>query len=294
MRWLRDWLGWAAAWTLIVQAQMWVWVGLDVLDERHDPTLDANPVAAGVPTAALVLAVLVPVAALLSLVPRTRRPGLALGGAGLLLAAWVWSGFAAGDVGGWYVGLSAAAGVAALAAAAIGTGTWSSTAGDPMDRPTTRIAGLALVAAGAFLVWTCVKGGDYWHWMGAQQWTYGTGVAVGGALVVLGAAAPWWTTLQSTRVPLAVALVTGLLAVMLLVTAHGFFDSRGGMLYRWDENESPWGFGTPALIAGTGLLAAAVAAVRRRGDLVAASVAAGTGVGLLALWQESTWGSVMR
>ena len=34
MRVLRDWLSWAVAWTLVVEAPMWVWIGLDVLEER--------------------------------------------------------------------------------------------------------------------------------------------------------------------------------------------------------------------------------------------------------------------
>ena len=55
------------------------------------------------------------------------------------------------------------------------------------------------------------------------------------------------------------------------------------MVHRWEEIEDPWSFATPCLLAGTGLLAGAVAAVRRRGDLLALSVGAGVAIGLLGL-----------
>ena len=77
MRVLRDWLAWAAAWTLVAQAPMWVAIGLDVVEERSEPTLDASPVASWLDPLALVPAVAVPLAALLALVGRTRRLGLA-------------------------------------------------------------------------------------------------------------------------------------------------------------------------------------------------------------------------
>ena len=65
------------------------------------------------------------------------------------------------------------------------------------------------------------------------------------------------------------------------------------VLYRWEEEERAWDLATPLLIAGVGLLATAWALTRRRGDLTGLSLTAATAVGLLALWQESTWGRVM-
>ena len=293
MRWLRDWLGWATTWTLAAQAPMWVWVGLDVWEERGDPTLDASPVADWIDPVALGPAVLVPVAALLSLVPRTRRVGLAVGGAGLLLAARTWTGLAEGDVGGWYVALSAAVGVAGLVSAAVGPGSWSPREVDPSARVASGLAGLVLAIAGAFLAWTSLRGGSYWQWTGQQRWTYGAGVVVGALVVVAGSNAGRWPHVGARAVRVSVAALLGALSVLLLLVGWTFVSSGGGVVFRWEEIENPWSFATPALLGGTGLLAGAVAALRGRGDLLALSVAAGIATGLFALWQESTWGRLM-
>ena len=290
---LRDWLSWALAWTLVAQAPMWVWVGLDVLEERTDSTLDAQPVAAWIDPVAFGPAVVVPLAALLALVRPTRRTGLALGGAGLLLAAWTWTGFADGDVGGWYVALSAAAGVVALVSAAFGPGSWAPLDEGRSTRVAGALAGLGLAAAGAFLAWTCLQGGAYWQWMGQQRWTYGSGVVAGALVVVAGLTAAWWPRVGGRAVRTAVAVLLGALAVLLLFAGYIFVTEGGGVVYRWAEIENPWSFATPCLLAGTGLLAGAVAAVRRRGDLLALSVGAGIAMGLFGLWFESTWGRVM-
>ena len=71
---------------------MWVWIGLDVLEERSEPTLDAIPVPCMDGPGGVRPRRGGPLAALLALLPRTRRVGLVLGGAGLLVAAYAWSG----------------------------------------------------------------------------------------------------------------------------------------------------------------------------------------------------------
>ncbi|RYC03843.1 hypothetical protein [Nocardioides zhouii] len=293
MRWLRDWLSWAAAWTLVVQAPMWVWIGLDVLEERREPTLDATPVASWIDPVAFGPAVVVPLAALLALVPYTRRFGLALGGAGLLLAAYAWSGLSGAGVGDWYVALSAAAGIAGLVSAAVGPGSWAPLDEGRSTRVAGALAGLALAATGAFLAWTCWQGGAYWRWSGQQRWTYGSGVVAGGLVVVAGLTGAWWPRVGGRGVRVAVVLLVGTLAVLLLFAGYTYVSEGGGVVHRWNEIENPWSFATPCLLAGTGLLAGAVAAVRRRGDLLALSVGAGVAMGLFGLWFESTWGSVM-
>ncbi|MBS2938545.1 hypothetical protein KDN32_12415 [Nocardioides sp. J2M5] len=291
MRGIRDWPAWLVGWTLSVEASLWAWVAHDVLRERGEPTLSANPVADGVPTAALVLAVAVPLCTLLVLVARTRRVGLAAGGIALLGAAWTWSRM--GDVGGWYAGLSVAAGLLGLVAGALGRRPDDGDGRAP-GRVATASAGLVLATAGLVLSWTCWQGGAYWQWMGSQRWTYGAGVAAGIVLALAGATASRWPTAGPPVVRVVVATVLALLGAGLLVTGHGIFQLEGGVLYRFEENESPWGFGTPAVLAGTGLVAAAVAALRRRGDLLALSAGAAVGVGLLALWHDATWGRLMR
>lgn len=294
MRVLRDWLSWAAAWVLVAQAPMWVWIGLDVLEERSDPTLDATPVAAWIDPVAFGPAVAVPLSALLAMVPRTRRLGLALGGTGLLLAAYAWSGLGGAGVGGWYVALSAAAGVTGLVSAAVGPGAWAPLDENRSTRLVSALAGLALVAAGAFLTWTCWKGGAYWQWSGRQRWTYGAGVVAGGLVVLAGLTGAWWPRVGGRVVRGAVTVIVGGSAALLLFAGYVFVAEGGGVVHRWDEIENPWSFATPCLLAGTGLLAGTVAAVRRRGDLLALSVGAGVTMGLLGLWSESTWGRLMR
>ena len=184
MRWLRDWLGWAAAWTLVAQAPMWVWVGLDVLEERREPTLDAAAVAGWMDPVALVPAVVVPLAALLALVPRTRRVGLALGGAALLLAAWAWSGLSEGDVGSWYVALSAAAGVVGLAAAAVGPGSGGPCGDELFPRAASGSLGSSWRRPASTSPGPACRGAA--HWSGRpQRWIYGVGAAPVGALMVV-------------------------------------------------------------------------------------------------------------
>lgn len=290
MRWMRDWLSWATAWTLVAQAPMWVWIALDVVEERSDPTLDATPVASWIDPVALVPAAVVPLAALLALVPHTRRVGLALGGVGLLAAAYAWSGLDGAGVGGTYVALSAAAGVLGLVSAALGAGSWGP-AGS--SRTACALAGLVLAAAGAFLAWTCWQGGAYWQWSGQQRWTYGSGVVAGALVVVAGLTAARWRQVGARGVSLAIEMLLGALAALLLFTGYVFVVEGGGVVHRWAEIENPWSFATPCLLAGTGLLAGTVAAVRSRGDLLALSVGAGVAMGLFGLWFESTWGRVM-
>ena len=84
----------------------------------------------------------------------------------------------------------------------------------------------------------------------------------------------------------------GVLGVVLLLAGWSTLVD-GGVLYRWEEIESPWDYGTAYLLLGTGLVATAAAALRRRGDLAAWSLAAGPTFLLLSLWQQPTWGRLM-
>jgi hypothetical protein len=293
MVWLREWLSWATAWTLVAQAPMWLWIGLDVLEERSEQTLDATPVAAWIDPVAFGPAVVVPAAALLALARPTRRLGLALGGVGLLVAAYTWSGLSGAGVGDWYVVLSAAVGVLGLVSAAVGPGSWRPVDDGRSTRVASALAGLVLAAAGAFLAWTCWQGGAYWQWTGHQRWTYGSGAVAGGLMVGAGLTAAWWPRVGPPGVRAAVAVLVGTTAALLLLGGYVFVSEGGGVVHRWAEIENPWSFATPCLLAGTGLLAGTVAAVRRRGDLLALSVGAGVAMGLFGLWFESTWGRVM-
>ena len=183
--------------------------------------------------------------------------------------------------------------IAGFVSAAVGPGSWAPLEEGRSTRVADALAGLVLAAAGAFLAWTCLQGGAYWQWRGQQRWTYGAGVIAGALVAVAGLTAAWWPRVGGRLVRGIVAGLLGGLAVMLLFAGYTFVSGGGGVVHRWDEIENPWGFTTPCLLAGSGLLAGAVAAVRSRGDLLALSVGAGVAMGLFGLWFESTWGRVM-
>lgn len=291
MRWLRDWLGWAATWTLMVQAPMWIWVAAEAWQERSDPTLDAIPVQSWVPLLAYGVAGAIPVALLVAVAGRgpvrPRRRGLALGSVALTLAAVAWSGFPEADIGGWYVGLSLLAAAAGMAYAVVPDGDRGA------GEPPAVLPGLALVLAGGCAVLTCWRGASYWHWDGESAVAYQVSLGLSVALVALGLLCSWWMSLRSRAVRWLLLVVAGPLgAVAVLVGGYLFHDLA--VLYRWDEHESAWDQGTPLLLLGVGLVASAAGAWTRRGDLVAWSLASAMGFGVLSLWQQSTWGSVMR
>ena len=265
---------------------MWVWIGLDVLEERTDPTLDAIPVPAWVDPVAFGPAVVVPLAALLALLPRTHRVGLALGGAGLLVAAYAWSGPA--GVGDWYVALGR--GRRRLRRC---RGCRSRVVGSRRRgrRPACRraLAGLVLAAAGAFLAWTCLQGGAYWQWRGQQRWRTGGGRA--GALVVVGPdRAPGRRA--EAGAPRAVVAPRRRWRRCSCSPAPSS-SPRVAVVYRWEEIESRGASPRPACSPAPG----------------SSPTVAPSGVGvtcsrcpwlpewpcaLLRLWHESTWGRLMR
>jgi len=288
---VRDWLAWAAVWTLVLQSPMWIAVGIDSVQERSNPTMEAMPVAGWVPVLATVLAVAVPAAALLSVVGagavRPRRAGLVLGGLALLVAAATWTGFPDRDTGEWYVALSALAAACALATATL-----------PEPHPVgaelrgvSLVVGVALVVAGLLVMVTCWRGGAYWDWRGGSVGTYRAGLVLGGMQVLLGLVAPWWVPGRLTRLRGFLGPAGAVAGAFAVGLAAMYFLDRG-TLYRWEEDESAWETGTPLLIVGVGLLATSAAAWRGRGELAGMSFAAATTIGLLALWQSS-WGSVM-
>ncbi|NYE38549.1 hypothetical protein F4692_003699 [Nocardioides cavernae] len=292
MRVLRDWLVWAATWTLVVASPMWVGVAVDAWQERTDPTLDASPVPGWVPSLAYVAAPALALGLLLVVLGRATRwgrGGLVLGAVGLATGAVAFTGFPDGDTGEWYVALSALAAGCALVGAVL-------PARPGEVRPAgwqAWLPGLALVAAAAFTAWTCWQGASYWHWDAGSTSAYLLGLVGAAALAGLGVAAPLWAEVGSRLLRWTLTALAGLGTLWLLAGASMFFGDYG-VLFRWEEDEVAWNLGTPLMLLGAGLLAAGVAAWRRRGDLVGWSLAAGPSFCLLALWQDSTWGSVMR
>lgn len=291
MRVLRDWPGWAAGWTLVVQAVIWVAVSRDAWQERTEPTLEPMEVASWVPTLSYVVAPAV-VAGLVLVVaglraPVPRRLGLAIGGLGMLVGAVALTGFPDGVLGAWTIGLTALGGALALVSAVLAP------ASSPPDAPPTLLPGLALVAAGLLTGWTCWRGGSYWDWRGESAAGYGFGLVVAVLLVVLGLTLHRWVAL---RVPVLrwVLIVVGTLGLPYFFAGASAMVEGAGVLYRWEEDESPWDYGMLFLLLGAGVAATGVAAWRRRGDLVAWSLASGISFMWISLWQQSTWGSVMR
>lgn len=289
MRGWRDWCTWVAGWVLLVESPMWVAVALDAWEERTEPTLEPMPVPAWVPWVSYVAAVMVPLALVLLLVglrrPVVRRAALLVGAVGLAAGAVAFSGFPGSTVGPFYVGLTA------LAAGASAAGALLPAEQVQPDATAYRAAGLGLVAAGIFAAWTCWQGGAYWQWDGASALRYEVGLVVSAGLVALGLTASRWRSVRS-RVLRWTLLVLGVVGALYVVAGAALFRDYA-VLYRFEETEPAWGLATLLLLGGTGLLAAAVGAWRRRGDLVAWSLAAGTTFALLALWRETTWGSVV-
>lgn len=289
---LRGWLTWAAGWTLGAEAVMWLAIALDAWEERTEPSYEPMSVASWLPglsyaCTAAILGGLV----LLALGRRRevlRRPGLLLGALGLVGAALGFAGWPEHDPREWYVALSALGAACALAAALL-----------PGSRPAPRATGRALVLPGAalgasagFLAWTGVRGGSYWQWSGEDAVSYEVALAAAVVLAALGLTLGRWSELRGRLLRWSLVVV-GVLGGLYGLAGIIVLLSMEGVLYRFEEDESPWSFGLHLLLVGTGLAAAGVAALRRRGDLVAWSLASATGFGLLALWQESTWGSVM-
>jgi hypothetical protein len=293
MRVLRDWISWAAAWVLVVQSPVWVAVALDAWEERTDPTLEPMPVATWVPGLAYVAGAAVPLGLLLVVVglrlPAARRAGFATGALGLAVGAVAFTGFPDSVVGEWYVGLTALAAACAVVAAVAPNVEREA----PPGSGAAMLPGVLLVASGAFLAFTCWRGGSYWDWRGEAALGYALGLGASVVLGVLGATATRWARL-SGRVLRWVLVVVGVLASVYVFAGTSALFADAGVLYRWEEDESPWDYGISFLLVGTGLVASAVAAWRRRGDLAAWSLASATSFALLSLWQQSTWGSVMR
>lgn len=286
---LRDWLGWAAAWVLVAQTPVWVGVALDAWRERTEPTLDPMPVASWVPDLSYAAGVAVPLGLVLVLLglrsSASRRVGMLVGAVGLAVGSVAFTGFPDGEVGSWTVGLTALAAACALLTALIPP------RDGPVEAPAT-LPGVALAGSGVFAAWTCWQGGSYWAWRGSSALIYQFGLGAAAVLVLLGLTASRWAAVGSRLLRWAF-LVGGILGALWAFAGASYLVGDG-VLYRWDEIESPWDYGVPLLLLGVGVAATAVAVWRRRGDLVGWSLAAATTFCLLSLWQQSTWGSVMR
>lgn len=277
---------------MLAQLPLWLAAAQEVREQWHDPYAYVEPVARWVPWTVVVVAAALSVAVLLLAVGLRLRParraGMVVGAAALLAASVGWSGFTENVTGPWYVGLSASAGALALLAAA---GPRAADEPGP-SRARRLLVGTSLVAAGAFLAWTCRQGAAYWQWRADSAGGYLAGLAVGVLLAVLGllvvlSRAGW---LSGGLRP--VGLVAGVVGLALWALG-GVLLSEMEVLYQFEESEVALSFATPAFLAGTGVLAAAAAAWRRRADLAGFSVSAAVTFGLLALWQESTWGRLM-
>lgn len=291
---LRGWLTWAAGWTLGAEAVMWLATALDAWEERTEPSYEPMSVASWLPGLSYANAVALVGGLLLLLLARgrqreaLRRAGLLLGALGLVGAAAGFAGWPEHDPREWYVALSAL-GAACAAAAAVHPG------GGPAARATGRalvLPGAALVASAGFLGWTGLRGGSYWQWSGEDAVGYGLALAAAVVLVALGLSLGQWSELRGRRLRWSLVVV-GVLGAVYGLAGVAVLLGTEGVLYRFEEYESPWSAGLHLLLVGTGLAALGVAALRRRGDLAAWSLASATGFGLLALWQESTWGRVI-
>lgn len=286
----RDWAAWGGLWAIGGSGVVWAAAGIETRGWQGDGSpVAVDDIAAtdAASQAAIVLGVALPVLfAIIALnwrwAPLVARIGLAVGGVGLLVAAWAWTGVV--DAGPGYVAASVTGGVLALLGAVRGV-----RPGPFRYSWARRIAALALLVAGILLTWVSLEGLAYWDWDVLYS-----GDTVGFALaavlgVVLALLALFWRALpgRSGAVAFLVGLVLLLAGAATLLWSWQWFTSNG-MLHYWEQTESAFSYGTPSLAAATGLVAGAIAAWARRWTLVAWSLAAGIVLGLGALVNEST------
>lgn len=260
-------------WSVGVSALLWGTAALEVpglLQQGRSVGGDEVAVAEGSLGLVAVLGAVLPVLFVLvaltwalpsgwSLVPRL---GLGLGGLALLVSAWTWR--SVPDAGPLWPGVTTAAGVLALAGFAAPP--LRAPAGQPGGG---RSVGVALALCGGLVALLGWQGLDYqnWHqgWHTAPMWA---ALVVGGLLVPVG--------LLAHRLPdrawaaAGVTLVTGGVALVALVPAVLWLLDLG-QLRRHEESESGWEAVLPVLV-GSGFLAAACAAARRRWPLVGLSL----------------------
>lgn len=280
---LRRWAAWLGLWSLGASALLWGTAAVEVpalLGGRRPLPPDETATADGALQLVAVLGVALPVLFVLvaltwslpqswSLVPRL---GLGLGGLALLVSAWTWS--SVPDAGPLWPAVAAGAGVLAL----VGF-TARSLQGDSPDG---RMPGVALALTGATVAVLGWGGLDYNQWQaGVHTVPLWAALVLGVLLVPLGLGGH---RLPDNRLVAMVAvLLSGAVALVALVPATLWMLDLG-QLGRHEESETGWEAVLPVVV-GTGFLAAACAATRRRWPLAALSLAVGLGLGV---------GSVLR
>lgn len=273
----RRWAAWTGLWCLGASALLWGTAAVEVpalLGDRRPVPPDEVATAEGalplVAVLGLVLPVLFVLVALTWRLPRrwslVPRLGLGLGGLCLLVSAWVWTWVP--DAGPLWPVVAALAGVLAL----LGFTSRSLQGDSRGGRP----AGAGLALAGATVAVLGGGGLEYNRWsLGFFMAPMWAALVVGTLLVPVGLLGH---RLPDNRVVAAVVvLLTGAVALVALVPATSWMLDLG-QLQRHEESETGWEAVLPVLV-GTGFLAAACAATRRRWPLVALSLTVGLGLG---------------
>lgn len=287
----REWAAWGGLWAIGTSAVLWLAAGLDAWHWLQSGTrtdigyVDASPTVSWI---AVGLALVLPLVFAAVAIGWRRHPvlsrcGLLAGGIALMVAAGAWSRI--DDTGPLYVLFSVLGGLLGLTGARLGTEP------DQRARPGPGwLAGGVLALAGAVLIWVSLASLAYWDWQwssSTQTLSFMLGALLGGVLVLaglLGRVLPH----RRRHVGPVIALGLLLLALPFLVFGISWLFVEGELLHRFEESESGWAYGTPAVVAGVGLLAGAVAAARRHWSLTAWSVAAGVLIAVVAIAREST------
>lgn len=198
--------------------------------------------------------------------PWLARACLVLCAVGLVGAAVAFRGIP--DVGPWQPWVTAGAAVVALLGAVLGVGVR-----DDPDRLAGWLASLGLVLTGGLAVLLARQGLEYQGWIWLPGVTGPMWVALGGGAVLLlvGLGGRMLPDRRWLAVPVALVLLA---AALLALAWAGAWMLDVNLLDRHEESESGWSQ-LAVLVAGTGVLAAAAALVRRWWSTAAMSLVGG-------------------
>lgn len=289
---------WVGLWGMAASALVWLQIGREALDWWRDGRLPAEP-DESLPTqplaiAAMSLAVLLPVCTVAAAWAWARRPRalpmtLTMGAVLQGVSAWAWT--QVDDHGPLWPVSALGLAVAALIGAGTARSDW-----EPVAAPG-RVPALAsavpVAVTGAGLVVLGWRGLDYQDFVlswgeSAPMWlALGLGsVMIVAAVVGVVATEPprWWGR--------AVGLLLAGLGALALLFAMTWALAVGEIAHH-EESETSWSYLFPGVAAGTGLLAAAIAAWRGRWFLVSISLSVGTLWAVVAISLDSSLGGFL-
>ncbi|KRE99147.1 hypothetical protein ASG88_15580 [Nocardioides sp. Soil777] len=281
---VRGWPAWLGLWSAGVVGSLFAMATPEALElmpsasRQVDQVTATDGAIAAVPVlAGLVLPFVVGVACW-GRRPDVTRGCLVVSALGLGAAAVVVTGIP--DAGPWQPWVLGAAASLALLGAVLGTGS-----GAEPSRTARLLATAGLVLVGTAVAVLAWRGLEYqqWYWWPSETGPMWAALVGGATLVLVGAVGhrlpdAWWTA-----APVLLVLLAG--AALALTWAVSWMLAEP-LLDRHVEAESAWAT-LPHLLLGAGLLAGAVALLRRWWSTAALSVVVGTGVAAAVLSRDA-------